>query len=316
MNGCPGVIMTESDSRTAADGVSCAIIYGEESDEHPAFLQAAEQHFDTVLGVPFTHTHMAYNGGVHFRYRETDLTAFDCVFPRFFDTDMMHGERIPALIRCEQVYTPIDPQALFVATNKFYTIKVLAEAGLPVPQSMYTVSTAEAERAGAELGYPVVLKLISGYGGQGVMRVQQAEDLAALVDTLTMFEQDICIQRYIENPGEDIRIVVIGDETYSYKRIGGDEEWRSNESVGGRLTEFDAPQAMRDAARTAADVCGMEFCGVDIIESQDGGFYIGEINASPSLEGDKDRVGIDLYDRTMEYLYENTVDWRTAQQQS
>lgn len=300
--------MAETTDTQAAEELSCAIIYGEESDEHPAFLQAAEQYFDTVLAVPFTNVRITFDNGVHLRYRETDLAEFDCVFLRFFDTDMLHGERIPAILQDKDVYTQLEPRSLFIASNKFYTIKALADADIPAPTSMYTVSTEEAGRAAEELGYPVVLKLISGYGGQGVMRVQHAEDLAAIVDTLTLFEQDICIQQYIENPGEDIRIVVIGDETYSYKRIGGDDEWRSNEVVGGSMAEFDAPDAMRDAALRAAQVCGMDFCGVDIIESTNGGFYIGEINSAPSLEGDEQRVGIDLYDRTMAYIREKTAE--------
>lgn len=303
--------MAEPSNGHDVDELKCAIIYGEESDEHPAFLQAAENHFDTVLGVPFPNVRIMYEDGISLQYRETTLTDFDCVFLRFFDSDMLHGERIPALLQDKDIYTQLSPHSLFIASNKFYTIKALAAADLPVPTSMYTVSTEETERAAAELGFPVVLKLISGYGGQGVMRVQHAEDLAALVDTLTMFEQDICIQQYIENPGEDIRIVVIGDETYSYKRIGGDEEWRSNVAVGGKMARFDAPEEMRDAALLAADVCGMDFCGVDILEDENGGFYIGEINASPSLEGDETRVGIDLYERTMEYMREKTLEQLT-----
>lgn len=285
--------------------LSCAIIYGDESDEHPAFIQAAEQYFDTVLGVPFENVHMTYNGGSSLRYRETDLTTFDCVFLRFFDRDILFGERVPPLLEQENVYTQLTAKALFIASNKFYTIKALGDAGIPVPRSTYTLSTKESERVASEYGYPIVLKLLSGYGGQGVMRVQEESDLAALVDTLTLFEQDICVQEYIENPGEDIRIVVIGDETYSYKRIGGEDEWRSNVAAGGEMDTFDAPQEMRDAALTAAHTAGFEFCGVDIIPKDDG-FVIGEINISPSLEGDEQRVGRNLYDRTMEYLYEQT----------
>lgn len=297
-------------TQSASNDMKCAVLYGEESDEHPAFLQAAEDYFDTVLGAPFPNVSIVYQDGIHLSYRETKLTDFDCVFLRFFDSDMLHGELVPTILQDNDVYTQVGQRSLFIASNKFYTIKALDEAGLPVPRSMYAVSTQETERAADQLGFPVVLKLISGYGGQGVMRVQHSEDLAALVDTLTMFEQDICIQQYVENPGEDIRIVVIGDETYSYKRVGGDEEWRSNEAVGGTITSFDAPDRMRETALKAARVCDLEFCGVDIIESTTGEFYIGEINASPSLQGDEQRVGRDLYDRAMEYVYERIVQER------
>lgn len=289
-----------------SDEVTCAIIYGPESDEHPAFLEAAETYFDTVLGVPFDRVHLRYGDGAQIMYRNTNLAEFDCVFLRLFDADMLFGEELPHLLADKPVYTPVDPESLFIASNKFYTVKELSKYGIPVPDSTYVLSTQEAERAADDMGYPVVVKLISGYGGQGIIRVQEQSDLAALVDTLTLFEQELCIQQYIENPGEDIRIVVIGDETYSYKRIGGETEWRSNVAVGGRMEQFDAPDEMREAALNAADVCGLDFCGVDILESENG-FVIGEINTAPSLEGDEERVGISLYDRTMEYMYEQTI---------
>lgn len=295
----------------APDGRSCAIIYGQESDEHPAFIQAAEEYFDTVLGVPFENVRILYDDGITLRYRETELNAFDCIFLRFFDTDMLHGERIPVLLDQLDVYTPMAAESLFIASNKFHTINVLGTGGVPVPYSVYTLSTAEAERVADQFGYPVVVKLISGYGGQGVMRVQNPEDLSALIDTLTMFEQDICLQEYVENPGEDVRIVVIGDETYSYKRIAGEEEWRSNVAAGGHMEPYDAPEEMRDAARRAAELAGFDVCGVDVIGTEED-FVIAEINASPALKGDEERVGIDLYDRVMAYIYDRTEAYLAA----
>lgn len=298
--------MTE-DTTVSDDDLQCAVLYGSESDEHPSFIRAAEQYFDTVLGVPLENVHLTYGVTSGIQYRETDLTSFDAVLLRLFDPDMQYAERIPDILEKHDVYTQVTSESLFVASNKFHTIRVLGDAGLPVPRSFYTLSTKAAERSGKELGYPLVIKLISGYGGQGVMRVQDPEDLAALVDTLTLFDQDICLQEYVENPGEDIRIVVIGDETYSYKRVGGEEEWRSNVAVGGYMEQFDAPDEMRDAALQAARASGLAFCGVDVIERDGGGFVIGEINTAPSLEEDEKRVGISLYDRVMEFMYEQVV---------
>ncbi len=298
----------ENAADDAADAtLRCAVLYGSESDEHPEFIRAAEEYFDTVLGVPLENLHLTYNGGTGLMYRGTDLTTFDCVLLRLFDPDMLYGELIPDILHKHGVYTQLTAESLFIASNKFYTIQVLDRADLPVPASTYMLSTEEAERAGRELGYPLVIKLISGYGGEGIMRVQDPEDLAALVDTLTLFDQDICLQEYVENPGEDIRIVVIGDETYSYKRVGGDEEWRSNVAVGGYMEEYDASAEMREAALRASEVCSLDICGVDIIERDTGGFVIGEINTSPSLEEDEKRVGISLYDRVMEFMYEQTT---------
>ncbi|MFB6265804.1 MAG: RimK family alpha-L-glutamate ligase, partial [Candidatus Nanohaloarchaea archaeon] len=270
------------------------------------FIEAAKNHFDTVLGVPLENVRTVYDGGASLMYRDTDLTGFDCVFIRFFGDDLLYGENIPEILEENGVYTQLDVDSLTISSNKFYTTKVLEEGGLPVPDSTYTLSTGETERMAEELGYPVVIKLITGYGGKGVMKADSAEDLTPIIDTLTLFEQDVCLQEYVENPGEDIRIVVLGDETYSYRRVGGEEEFRSNISAGGEREEFDAPEEMREAALKAAGLAGFEFCGVDIIEREEG-FVIGEINESPGVEGTKEVLDVDLADRAMEYAKHRTV---------
>ncbi len=287
--------------------IRCAIIYGKKSAQHHHFIEAAKEHFDTVLGVPLENVRTVYNDGIHLMYKDTDLTEFDCVFIRFLGNDLLYGEHIPEILRDKGVYTQLDVDSLAIASNKFYSMKVLAEGGLPVPVSAYTLSTRETEREAEELGYPVIIKLISGYGGKGVMKADSVEDLTPIIDTLTLFEQDVCLQEFVESGGEDIRIVVIGEQTYSYKRVGEEDEFRSNISAGGERKEFDAPEEMREVAVQAAKLTGFDFCGVDIIQGENG-FYIGEINASPGVEGVEEVLEADLADHVMEYAKHRTVE--------
>lgn len=289
--------------------MKCAVIYGDSSDQHQHFIEAGKTYFDTVLGVPLDNVRFVYNDGTHLMYKQTDLCSFDCVFLRLFGSDLLFGEHVPEILQEHGVYTQMDGDSLAIASNKFYSMKILA-GSVPVPGSAYTLSTEETERVAAALGYPAVIKLISGYGGKGVMKADTPGGLSPIIDTLTLFEQDICLQRFIENPGEDIRIVVIGEDTYSYKRVGGQEEWRSNISGGGHREAIDAPDEMREAAVQAAKLCGFDFCGVDIIENDDG-FFIGEINASPGVNGTDDVLGINMADRVMEHMQEQTITHQT-----
>lgn len=287
--------------------MKCAVIYGTGSDQHQHFIESGKNYFDTVLGVPLERLRTVYNGNIRLMYKNTDLCDFDAVFIRLFGKDLLFGEHIPEILREHGIYTQMDVDSLAIASNKFYSMKILAEGDVPVPETTYTLSTQETERIAREIGYPVVIKLISGYGGKGVMKAEDESGLSPIIDTLTLFEQDICLQRFIENPGEDIRIVVIGDDTYSYKRIGGEEDWRSNVSGGGRREAIDAPEEMRETALTAAKLCGFDFCGVDIIEGEDG-FYVGEINASPGVAGTSQVINVDLADRVMEFVHRQTIN--------
>ncbi|MCJ7428814.1 MAG: RimK family alpha-L-glutamate ligase [Candidatus Nanohaloarchaeota archaeon QJJ-5] len=286
--------------------IKCAVIYGKKSAQHHHFIEKGKEYFDTVLGVPLESVRIVYGEeDTRLMYRNTNLNEFDAVFIRFLGSDLLYGEHIPEILEEHDVYTQLETDSLTIASNKFYSVKTLGEGGIPVPDSTYTLSTKETERAAKELGYPVIIKLISGYGGKGVMRAEDESGLSPIIDTLTLFEQDVSLQRYIENPGEDIRVIVLGDETFSYKRVGGEDEWRSNISAGGERQQHDATEEMREVSRKAARLCGFDFCGIDILEGEDG-FYIGEINMSPGVESTDEAVGIDMADRVMEFIYRKT----------
>ena len=293
--------------------IKCAIIYGEESDQHHVLMDSAKDYFDKVLAVPMDSLRVVYNEeGIKIMYKTTDLTDFDCVFLRVFGNEMLFGENIPEILETEGVYTQVDVDSLTIASNKFYMIKVMEDGDLPVPKTSYTLSTTETERAAESLNYPVIIKIISGYGGKGVMKANQKSDLTPIIDTLALFEQDICLQEYIENPGEDIRIIIIGDQTYAYKRIGGREEFRSNISAGGKREPYELSEEMEEVAVKAAKICGFDFCGIDIIEGQENGdFFIGEVNASPGIAGTEEVIEEPIADLLMEYLYEQTLKKKT-----
>ena len=292
--------------------MKCAVIYGKKSAQHHHFIEKGKKHFDKVLGVPLEGVRTVYSEeGTKLMYSNTDLTEFEAVYLRLLGSDLMYGEHIPEVLRDNGVYTQMQSDSLAIASNKFHMMNVLAEGGVPVPRSAYTLSTRETERAGSMLGYPAVIKIISGYGGKGVMKADSESDIGPITDTLTLFEQDICLQEFIENPGEDIRIIVVGDETYSYKRVGGDEEeFRSNISSGGKRQKVEPSEEMREAAINASRLSGLDISGIDIIEdkSEEGGFYIGEINACPGVEGTEEVLNSDMAERFMEYMRMKAVE--------
>jgi ribosomal protein S6--L-glutamate ligase len=291
--------------------VKCALIYGNKSAQHHHFIEAGKKHFEKMLGVPLEGVRTVYTEeGTKLMYNNTDLCEFDAVYLRLLGGDLMYGEHIPEVLEENGVYTQLQSDSLAIASNKFHMMKILSEGGLPVPRSAYTLSTKETERAGDEIGYPAVIKIISGYGGKGVMKADTRSDIGPITDTLTLFEQDICLQQFIENPGEDIRIVVVGDETYSYKRVGGDEEFRSNISAGGKRVKIDPPEEMREAAINASRLCGLDISGIDIIEDENEqkGFYIGEINASPGVEGTEEVMEEDLAEKFMKYIKRKAME--------
>lgn len=289
-----------------------AIVYTPNlADQHPYLIEAAKEKFEKVLAVPINGIKFKYsNDEKKILYNNTNLLDFDVVFPRLSGDDLLMGEQLVEMLSNSNCYAHMDPDSFSIASNKFLMMDVLNEGGLNIPRSIYTLSTKTTVEASEKMGYPVIIKLLSGYAGKGVMRASSKSELRPIIDTLEIFEQDICLQEYIENPGEDIRILVIGDETYSYKRIGSkqSEEWRSNISIGGDRKKYDAPQELREMALKASKLSGFDICGVDIIESDEGP-YIVEINASPGIaEGTNEAVGIDLPQKMINFVYKKSLE--------
>ena len=145
------------------------------------------------------------------------------------------------------------------------------------------------------------MKLLSGTQGIGVMLVRDPKEAGPIIDTLSELDQIICIQKYLQNPGEDIRVFVVGAEIVAaMKRKAAPNEWRSNIHIGGIGVAHTLSQAEAEAAMRAAEAVGVEIAGVDIITVENEPFVI-EVNASPGFKGLLDATGINAAQKIAEY---------------
>src|SRR5262249_22117512 len=88
-----------------------------------------------------------------------------------------------------------------------------------------------------------------------------------------------------ESRGRDVRALVVGDRVVgAMRRRAKKGEFRSNLHRGGAGKALELPPEYTQAAVRAAQVIGLEFAGVDMLESR-GGPKIMEVNWSPGLEG-------------------------------
>lgn len=284
------------------------IIYGEISTKHQMIMKRAEDIFDSVLaapidGIKFLHT----DEGHKVLYKDIDLTEYDAVYIRTADRDMMFAEHLAEVLNEEGVVTQAENDTYAYESNKFYSMKVLAENGINVPDSVYTLSPEVAVSAAKELGYPVIMKTVKGAGGEGVMRASSESELKPVMDTMKSFEQEICLQEYKEHGGTDTRIIVIGDYITAYSR-SSNGDWRSNISGGGERQEADITERMEEAAMKAARVTGFDICGSDVIES-DGEPYILEVNGSFGISKEMNEIiGEDVVLRMVERMHERAME--------
>ncbi|TDD30220.1 cyanophycin synthetase [Actinomadura sp. KC06] len=96
-----------------------------------------------------------------------------------------------------------------VAGDKRLAHRVLADAGVPVPEGRVAASPAEALEALHEIGAPVVVKPLSGHQGEGVhIELTSAPEVVAAFASAAGEEGEVLVESYI--PGRDYRVLVVG----------------------------------------------------------------------------------------------------------
>ena len=200
-----------------------------------------------------------------------------------------------------KVPSTLSSRALITARNKFRALQSLYTQGLPIPLTWLVASRIKPDFVADEMPYPIVLKLLSGTQGVGVMRVMDSKDAIPIIDTLYELDQLICIQKFLENPGEDIRAFIVdGQVVAAMKRIAPPGEWRCNFHAGAKVVAYKLNSEEKEITIRSAKALEAGIAGVDMIQTKDGPYVI-EVNVSPGFEGLLSATGINAADAIANY---------------
>lgn len=184
--------------------------------------------------------------------------------------------------------------------DKYATQYILHEADIPIPSTYTTESLARAYQATGEMK-EVIYKPILSSMGRGSMKFSDADLAYNAYRLLDRLQHPLILQKYVKNPGRDIRVFIIGDlvvgAVYKYIPEG---EWKSNVAQGGKMVEEEMSPDIIDMAFNATRAMGLDYAGVDILESPEGPIVL-EVNASPGWQGLKGATGKEVADLIVEY---------------
>jgi [lysine-biosynthesis-protein LysW]--L-2-aminoadipate ligase len=178
-------------------------------------------------------------------------------------------------------------QAVTICDDKARASMVLEAAGIPSPRTFVTYSVESALEACEALGYPAVLKPVTGSWGRLIARVNGPEQARAIISQKSehgSFHHEIYyVQEFIEKPGRDIRAYVIGGKVVaaSYRTS---EHWITNAARGAVSVPCPITPEIEELALRSCDVVGARLAGVDLIETDDG-LKVIEINTGGEFKG-------------------------------
>ncbi|MBW2647857.1 MAG: glutathione synthase [Deltaproteobacteria bacterium] len=125
--------------------------------------------------------------------------------------------------------------------------------------------------------FPFVLKLNEGGEGEGVFLLENQNDLDTALGNVAQAERSgqkgFIVQAHIPNEGRTLRVVVIGEQFFSYWRIQEDKDvFQSNLRTGARIDHHLAPESQEAAIGAARNFCrstGINLAGFDFLFPQD-----------------------------------------------
>lgn len=190
------------------------------------------------------------------------------------------------------------PGCIGICDDKALTHLALLEAGVPsietfvCPMSFSEyVGTPFLDEAAEALGFPMVVKDRMGSFGQ---QVRLAQDIGSLRAMFSGPYVPRIVQRYIECSATDIRVEVVGgDAVAAVERHGPPGDFRSNTTIGGRMSRYDPTPEEVNLALEASQAVGADFCGVDIIRSPEGP-VVCEVNSNAHIRNLRDCTGRDV----------------------
>jgi RimK family alpha-L-glutamate ligase len=192
------------------------------------------------------------------------------------------------------------PVAVERAVDKFYTVALLEENGVPVPRTVATESHEEALRAFSELGGDVVVKPIFGSRGIGSTRISDAEVATRVFRALSFSHMVLYVQEFVQHGVSDIRAFVVGERVVAAMRRVA-EGWKTNVSLGAKPVALKLDDDLERLAVQASKVIGCKVAGVDILESQRGPVVV-ELNSQPGWRGLQSVTRVNIANEILGYV--------------
>ena len=237
-------------------------------------------------------------------YNETEVLNFDAVIPRIGASVTFYGTALVHHFEAMGTFVLNSSLSISQSRDKFRTFQCLTHHGIDMPKTSFSYHLSDPKQMIERIGgAPVIIKILEGTQGNGVFLAQNYAEAVAIIKKLNAAKQNFLIQEFIqESAGEDIRLLVVGDEIVAVmKRKAREGEYRSNLHQGGSAFPTELLPGEKEAALNAMKILGLNVAGVDLLRSNDGPKIL-EVNSCPGLEGIEGLTSIDIAEKIIGFI--------------
>ncbi len=195
------------------------------------------------------------------------------------------------------VYCVNESSAIDTVKDKLFAQQILAEKNLPTPKTMLVKFPVDVQLVEKQIGFPVVVKTLSGSQGSGVFlskSISEFDDLMQLIDA-TSPTANIILQQFVKSShGRDLRVLTIGGRAVAcIERNSNGDSFKANISAGGAGKAHPITPEIEWLATQTSNVLGLDVAGIDLLFDEQH-FQICEANSSPGFEGVEAALDINM----------------------
>jgi len=196
-----------------------------------------------------------------------------------------------------------------IVKDKLRTSQILSRNKIAIPNTMMVRFPIDQFLVANNIGFPCVVKVVTGSYGEGVYLCEKEKDFKKLMELIDNLggKKSILVQEYMgERPGEDLRVLVIGGKVIgAMKRTAPEGDFRANISSGGTGCPYPVTEEIETMALSTAGCLGLEIAGIDLLFDK-AGFRVCEANSNPGFKGFETYCEIDVADKIARYVRSKT----------
>jgi RimK family alpha-L-glutamate ligase len=196
-------------------------------------------------------------------------------------------------------------QAIETVKDKLRSSQIMSKNGIAIPNTMMVRMPIDDGLVKNNIGFPCVVKVVTGSYGEGVYLCEKQRDYKKLMEFIDNLgnKKTMIVQEYLgERVGEDLRVLVVGGKVIgAMKRTAPEGDFRANITNGGTGENYPLTDEIEYLARETARALKLDIAGIDLL-FDNRGFRVCEANSNPGFAGFEKYCGVDVADIITEYI--------------
>jgi ribosomal protein S6--L-glutamate ligase len=234
---------------------------------------------------------------------------YDAIIPRLGSDLNYNCAIVRHLNENLNIFSTQTADGIRITADKLLSQQKLSAAGVRTPKTVIGNKSIFPDWMIKQVGgLPSISKELTGSQGKTVYPLESSYQTNVFLKNFNKKRKNLLIQGFIDGSSKDIRAIVIGGKVIvAMERTAVKGELRANISQGGSGKKIELSEEDQDMCIKAAQACGQEVAGVDLMKNKSGVSYVIEVNSTYGYRVEE-ITGVDISTPLIEYCEQNYKD--------